>query len=266
MSEIRQKLNALSKECEIKCERFGWVSNGGVPGFHLMYSSVETYEDGNGLVILGMNPSGSKNDANARKQERPFEGPGYNAYMDDDNVGGGGPGQSGLQRAVQGIVMVISGASPSEAMDAMTKKSLTPEERMGEDAASLIREAPSGNMNPFHSRTYDELPEELKVTGDRIGWRMLRLVRPKPCFIITLANGSSSPWQTIRKKSRHKDVHPENISTTRIYRDTEITKGPLKDALLIGLPGVVRDHVREDVTKPMLEILARRLKTHGLLD
>ncbi len=264
MPEIRRKLIALSKECEIKCERFGWISNDGTPGFHLLYSSVETYESGNGLVILGMNPSGSKNDANIKKQERPFQSPGYNAYMDDDN--GAGPGQSGLQRAVQGVVMVLSGASPSEAMDAMTNKNLTPEERMGGYAANRLRNAPSGNINPFHSPTYDELPIELKVAGERIGWRMLRLIQPKPRLIITLAIGSGSPWQTIREKSRHKDVYAEKISTTRVYRDTEITKGPLKDALLIGLPGVVRDHVREDVTKPILEILARRLKIHGLLD
>ena len=267
MSKIRRKLVSLSKECEIKCERFGWVSNNGTPGFHLLYSSVETYEDGNGLAILGMNPSGSKNYANISKQERPFEGPGYNAYMDDDN--GTGLGQSDLQRTVQGIAMVISGASPSEAMNAMSKKQLTPEERMGENVASLLRKAPSGNINPFHSPTYDALPIELKVAGERIGWRMLRLIQPKPHLIVTLANRvSDPPWRTIMKNSGQgqkvdceKWIHQ---GMNRKYREVHIEGGPLKGTLLIGLPAVVRDQGRSDVTEPMFEVLAQRLRHHRI--
>ena len=58
MSKIRQELMDLSKECEARCEEFGWLSKARVPNYHLLYSSVETYEHGNGLAILGINPAG----------------------------------------------------------------------------------------------------------------------------------------------------------------------------------------------------------------
>ena len=272
MSKIRQELVALSKECETKCKRHRWVSKDRTPSFHLLYSSVETYESGNGLVILGLNPSGGLDDANPEKHDRPFQGLGYNAYMDDEN-GEYGRGQAPFQRAVQALAMVLSGADPSEAMEAMNNLSLSPEERIGVDATALLRNAPSGNTIPFNGGL-SEISEKrnLAEEGQRIGWRLLCLVRPRPRLIIALTNGlTRSPWQTILSKSGlpRKVNDPDyedwiHRSRNLKYREAQITRGELSGALLIGLGGFARYYRNTGVTKTAFDILAQRLKTHGL--
>ena len=274
MSQIRQELIALSKECEIKCERFEWISNDGTPGFHLLYSSVETYEDGNGLVILGMNPSGGLDDANPEKHDRPFQGPGYNAHMDDENDKYG-RGQHPFQRAVQALAMVLTGADPSEAMDAMNNLSLSPEERIGPDATTLLRNAPSGNIIPFNGSLSEiRKKRNLAEEGERIGWRLLCLVQPRPSLIIALTNKlTRSPWQTILSRSGlpRKVNNPDyenwiHSSLNLKYRESQITRGELSGALLIGLGGFARYYRNTGVAKTTFEILAQRLKIHGLPD
>ncbi len=275
MSQIRQELIALSEECEIKCKRFRWVSKRSrIPSFHLLFSSVETYEAGNGLVILGMNPSSELDEANTEKHSRPLQDPGYNAYMDDAN-GEYHRGQAPFQRMVQGLAMVLSGADPSEAMEAMNNLSLSPEERIGVDAAALLRNTPSGNIIPFNGGLSEiSKKRNLAEEGERIGWRLLCLVRPRPRLIIALTNGlTRSPWQTILSRSGlHRKVnnpdYESNLhsSLNLKYRESQITRGEFSGALLIGLGGLARYHSRPDIIKPTFDLLARRLKIHGLPD
>ena len=275
MSEIRQELEALSKECEARCRRFRWVSRKDrIPSFHLLFSSIETYEAGNGLAILGLNPSDSLDDANPEKRDRPFQGPGYNAYIDDDNSGYG-KGQSPFQRAIQSLAMVLSGAEPSEAMEAMNDSSLSPEERIGPDATTLLRNAPSGNIIPFNG-SIGEISKKRNMAeeGERIGWRLLCLIRPRPRLIITLTNAiERSPWQVILSKSglpRKVDDPDYEDWTHRSrhlrYREAKITRGELSGALLVGLGGFARYYKDTGVTRTTFDILTRRLKTHGWLD
>lgn len=265
MSKIRQELAALSAECEDLCKKVGWVGPNETPNFHLLYSSVETYEAGNRLAILGINPAGSLDDADENDIERPFRGPGYSAYLDDARPY---PSQSPLQRAVQAIAMVCSGSTPVDAMAAMNKVHLKPEERIGPDATAMLRNAPSGNIIPFRSRNLKKLCPELRITGPSIGWRMICLARPKPRLIITLANQiNGQPWHTILKNSTQplKADCEKWIYTKRMYREVQLTRGPLKGAILIGLPAVVYDKGKMAVMEPLLNVLAQRLRHHRLL-
>ena len=111
----------------------------GSPNFRLIYTSVETYEHGNCFAIVGKNPAGSKLDADsdARNRDRGFKEEGYSAYLDD--TWHHPVGQSPFQRTVQGIAMIIGGATPIEAMTAITDESMEPEERIVAEATAFLR-------------------------------------------------------------------------------------------------------------------------------
>lgn len=267
MSKTRRKLKAMSDKCQAMCDKSKWKE-----GFHLLYSSVESYEDSNGIAIIGLNPAGGPQDNDPKKLTLPFECPGYSAYL-DDTWRNHERGQAPLQRVIQGIAMVISGKTASEAILAIQDPDLTPEERMGTHAEAILRRAVTGNIIPFRDSKLDDLPSKLRARGPEFGWQLLRSMRPKPQIIVTLANGEKAPiWKTILENSRQplKADYEKwvNQDMNRKYREVRIVNKPLKGALVIGLPGVVRDHssdIRKDIAKPMFKVLARRLRHHGLL-
>ena len=93
-----------------------------------------------------------------------------------------------------------------------------------------------------------------------VGKRLLCLVSPTPEYVITLA---VDVWESVHKlNGSPRRIHRETVNKEmrRTYRDVELTDGPLKGALLVGLPAVVRDKVREGVTPPLLEVLAQRVQ------
>ena len=264
MSKVRRKLQAMSDECQAICEEKRWDAS-----FRLIYSSVGSYEKGNGMVIFGLNPAGTAKDATPDNITRPFDCPGYSAYLDDDWTGRG-QGESPLQRIVQGIAMAVSGAKSAEIMSAIQKENITPEERIGSEATTILRNTPSGNIIPFRGSKPKEIELKFGDSCPTFGWQLLTLMRPKPRIIITLANGKSAPiWKTILENSKQplKSDYEKwiNKGWNRKYREVHIVNKPLKGALVIGLPGVVHDKIREDTTKPMFKVLARRLRYHGLL-
>ena len=265
MSRVRHELETLSEECESLCKREGWL--GGEtsrPNFRLLYSSVESYECGSGFAVLGLNPAGDGTDADTDDLERPFQVPGYSAYLDDE-WRKRGTGEARLQRVVQALAMVFVGATPREAMAAIDD----PEERIDEKAVAFLRNTASLNIIPFRESNLRKLPLRLHKRGEQIGWELLCLVRPRLRCIVALVNQiNRPPWNTILKNSgqpRKPDyVESINRKLHRTYREVELVQGPLAGALLIGLPAVVRDKGRADVTKPLLEVFKRRLEHHGL--
>ena len=264
MSKIRQELADLSAQCEAMCKKVGWVGpNTGKPNFHLLYSSVESYESGNGFSIFGLHPGGGPDYADNDDHDRPFQCPGYSAYLDDARPD---PGESQLQRVVQALAMIFTGSTPCDAMAAMNNVHLSLEERIGADAIAMLRNAPSGNITPFRGSSLSRIPPQLRDPGERIGRRLLCLAQPKPRLIVTLA---TQAWDMILKNSGQprKADHDEWIhrGMKRKYKEVRLTQGPLNGSLLISLPGVVRDRGRADVTKPLFDVVARRLRHRGLL-
>ena len=266
----REQLMKLSMECEELCARTGFVGpETAQPNFRLLYTSVKTYERSNRFVIIGENPGGDRSDADTDDRNRPFEEEGYSAYL-DDNWRGAGRGQSPFQRAVQGAAMVATGTTPAQAMAAMRRQELKPESRIGTEATSFLRRTPSLNIIPFRHSKKDQLDDILKERGVQIGWELLRLIRPRPRYIITLANQVGGPiWSTILGESgQPKAMDYErwmNPGARRKYREVTLTQGPLRGAVLLGLPAVVYDKIRDDVTPQLLKVLNRRLRLHGHL-
>ena len=105
------------------------------------------------------------------------------------------------------------------------------------------------------------------------------MAKPKLRYIITLANTIKDyPWKTILDKSEQplKAEYEKLISPkkpyrgVRNYREIKLVTGPIKGALIFGLPAVVHDKisdykVREEVTRPMFDTLRRRLQHHGVI-
>ena len=258
-------LVTLTADCQAMCESADWR-----PRFRLIYSSVESFTFGNQIAILGMNPAGGPADVSDAELERPLSEPGYTAYL-DDAWRPHSRGQAPLQRALQTIAMVLAGADPSEALAAIRKTDQKPEGRIGPAATALLRNASSGNIIPFRG-DLRKMPPEFRNEGERIGWRLLSLARPRPRFIITLANGVKDvPWSTILAQSRQSRKTDHEEWTSRImrrkYRDVRLMDGQLKGAVLVGLPAVVRDQrltFREELVSPMLDVLARRWTAIGV--
>ena len=278
MTTTRQRLVELSKECETECERAGFVGpQTREPNFRLIYTSVKTYEHGNGFVILGLNPGGSTADADKDDRDRPFRQEGYSAYLDDDWQCSG-EGRSEFQRAVQGVAMIMTGSSPLQAISAMKSSTPVAEERIGAHATAFLRCTPSLNIIPFRHSYLKKVPSRLRQRGQEIGWELLCLMKPKPTCIIALANSVDGEiWQTIRDNSEGAlgQTHQELVfrggmagqMKIRNYREAVVVEGPLKGARVIGLPAVVHDrrNAWDKVTMPLFEILASRLSHLGIL-
>ena len=266
MPRIRQQLKALSQECRSLCEEEGWLGcETQRPNYRLIYSSVESFENGTGFAIVGMNPAGDGRDADTGNLETPFQQPRYSAYLDDtwrDHEAG----VARLQRVIQALAMILVGASPSEAMAAI-EDTERPKERIDAKALDFLRRTPSLNIIPFRDSRLRNIPRRLREQGEEIGWRLLCLARPRLDYIVTLVNQPSQPpWRTILKnsgQSRRPDYEKSiHDSMGRTFREVRLKRGPLAGALLIGLPAVVRDKGRPDVTKPLFEVVRRRLDHH----
>jgi len=191
-------------------------------------------------MILGINPSGSADDASTNHHTRPFDDAHYCGYLDD--LDGAPAGSSPFQKTVQRIVQTLTGFPPSE-------------------LGKVLRGAQSGNVIPFRSPTSAALTADLKKTGRAIGRDLILAARPTPRVIVTLAHEA---WDVVieaaeypsKFKGKETLIHE---GMNRSLREAEMTRGPLTGAYLLGLPAVVRDKMREDVAKPLhLELAKRR--------
>ena len=267
---IRQQLEALSEECVALCEKEGWLGcETRTPNYRLLYSSVESFEQGSEFAIVGMNPAGGPRDADTDDVDLPFREPAYSAYLDDR--WGAEAGAARLQRVIQAIAMVFAGASASEAMAAIEDPTPRPEERLTPKAITFLRNTPSMNIIPFRASRLSSVPRSLRKGGEEIGWRLLCLARPRLRCIVTLANQVDGlPWRTILRESGQPRLstyeEPINRRLSRTYREVRLVGGELSGTLIVGLPAIVRDKNRHDVTMPLLQIVHRRLQHHGFLD
>lgn len=268
-ASVRDKLSRLSGECDDLCSQNEWAGASGVPNFRLLYSSVASFEAGNSCLFLGVNPGGGPDDAKQSEHERPFDEPGYSAYLDDvwgEADRGKQPkrGQHRMQRTVQEVAMVLAGADLQTVFDARSDRRSVPEKRIGGAAVEFLRSAPSGNIIPFRGAKIGGLPIQLTTEGERIGWELCVIARPAPRIIVTLANQlNDRPVRTLRKHSDHRGKADYEIEIhermRRRYREVVLPNGPLAGARVVGLPAVVRDRGRDDVTEPLLRVLVARM-------
>ena len=267
---MRLQLEALTEECVSLCEEEGWLGfETGRPNFRLLYSSVESFEYGSGFAIVGMNPAGGPRDADTGDADRPFRDPGYSAYL-DDHWRGHEVGAARLQRVIQALAMIFVGASPTEAMAAIDDPTPRLSQRVSPKAIAFLRNTPSMNIIPFRGSRLAEVPLTLRERGEEIGWRLLCLARPRLRCIVTLANQVDGlPWRTILKGSgqRRRPDYEETINRrlSRTYREVQLVRGELAGTLVVGLPAIVRDKKRSDVTEPLFEVIHQRLEHHGIL-
>ena len=271
---VREQLEALNAECEALCAEVGWTGMAtDNPNFRLLYSSVESYEGGSGIAIIGMNPAGGREVADSDDRNRPFREASYSAYLNDrwnDRRSKvlQGVGQDNLQKEIQSLAMILCGSSTAEAMKAKdTKGGLY--ERISREAIDLLYASPSGNIIPFRSSKLEQLPHNLRAKGEDIGWKLLCLA--KPHTIITLINGPDRiPWRTIITKSdQRKKIDYEvwvDKNLRRKYREVRLVNGPLSGTLVIGLPAVVYHRGdNNELSAKMFEVLAKRVHHHGLV-
>nr|MDE0500616.1 hypothetical protein [bacterium] len=264
---IRQQLEALSERCVSLCGKEGWLGIDGTPNYRLLYSSVDSFEQGSGFAIVGMNPAGGPRDAHPDHADRPFREPAYSAYLDDRWNAEAGAAR--LQRVIQAIATVLAGASACEAMAAIEDPTPRPEERLSLEAMGVLRNTPSMNIIPFRASRLADVPLALRERGEEIGWRLLCLARPRLRCIVTLANQVDGvPWRTILRESgqRRQPDYQETINKrlSRTYREVQLVRGELAGTLVVGLPAIVRDKDRCDVTMRLLNVLHRRLQHHGI--
>ena len=272
-SETWRALDRLDRRCVRLCRKEHWLGEKtSKPNFRLLYSSVESYERSNGVAIIGINPAGGPNVADIDDRRRPFRDPGYSAYLDDEWIGSSPQGQHPLQRVIQELAMILTGATPAEAKAVRDDRQSTPEERIGNDATTLLRNAASGNIIPFRGSKLSAVPCPLRERGEEIGWQVLRSIRPTPRVIVTLANGTNElPWRALLDRSgattrdaEHDEVIREGRGGRR-YRDVKLRGGPLRGALVIGLPAVMRDKGNAaSETEKMFTFVERHLTKHRI--
>lgn len=266
---LRSRLEALAGECVSLCKEWEWVGcETGTLNYRLLYSSVESFERGSGFAIVGMNPAGGPQHADPADVVRPFRDPRYSAYLDDR--WGADAGADRLQRVIQAIAMVCAGATPGEAVAVIEDPTPKPEGRLSPKAMAFLRDTPSMNIVPFRASVLADVPSTLRERGEEIGWRLLCSVRPRLRCVVTLANQVGGvPWRTILRESgqRRRADYEETINRglSRTYREVQLVGGPLAGTLVVGLPAIVRDKYRHDVTMPLLETLHLRLHHHGIL-
>lgn len=268
-TQVREQLARLSGECDDLCDQYGWSGAGGVPNFRLLYSSVTSFEVGSSCLFLGVNPGGGPDDAKQSEHERPFEEPGYSAYLDDvwgevDRGQQPARGQHGMQRTVQEIAMVLAGVDLRTVLGARSDRRSVPEKRIGRAAVEFLRSSPSGNIIPFRGAKIGGLPSRLTTEGERIGWELCAIARPAPRVIVALANQlNDRPLRTLRKHSDHRGKADYQVLVhermRRMYREVVLPSGPLAGARVVGLPAVVRDRGRDDVTEALLRVLFARM-------
>lgn len=270
MPKIRSQLEGSTEECVSLCKKEGWLgSDAAKANFRLLYSSVESFEHGSGFAIVGMNPAGGPQDADAGHADRPFRDPEYSAYL-DDRWRGVEAGAARLQRVIQALAMILVGASATEAMAAIDDPTPRPEQRVSPEAIAFLRKTPSMNIIPFRGSRLEDVPSCLRERGQEIGWELLCLARPRLRCIVTLANQVGGfPWRTILNESgqRRRPDYQETINSrlNRTYREVQLVRGELAGTLVVGLPAIVRDKDRRDVTEPLFEVVRQRLDHHRIL-
>ena len=252
---VREQLEALNEECKAFClDESNWASTKwrgtgfqGTPNFRLLYSAPETFESPGRMMILGTNPGGDHTNADDLDPDEPFQrGPDYSAYVSDRWPEPRGtslmnPGTHPIQRAVRDLAAVLGRAVAS-------------------DGDELLRGCPSGNLIPFRSRGFPDLPSSLRVPGLAFGWGLLSIAQPQ---VVVLLASNAMLWKWLMAKINH-DPTPdfaEDMGANFTFREAQNPDGDWPK-LIFALPGF--NTSTQGQNRKALRILRKRLAEHGL--
>ena len=246
---VREQLKALNAECETFCRGYSgdpkWVPFGEPnknrhPNFLLAFSSVETFEQPGGVMIIGTNPGGDHSRARIYKASDPFERPGWSSYLDDK--WNGRPGQHNTQLAVQRVAEIVSGS----------RQRVEP----------LLRNSPTGNLIPFRSERVNTLTPEPKAFGRNIGYRLIDIAKPR---VLILIASSQPEWKRLMRRLENP-LHcewdlDEGKSQSANFRFREAQKDRDWPRFVFALPGLnQKNWGRND---EVLNFFEQRVKHYG---
>ncbi len=248
---VREQLEALNEECEEFCsDKSNWTKkwhgedSEGNPNFLLSYSSVETFEQPGGVMILGTNPGGDHRRAKFHPISDPFDRPSWSSYLDDD-WGNDDPGEEKGQRAVRRIADIIAASAGG-----------------GDE---LLRRIPTGNLIPFRSKRPMHLQrprEEPKVSpydyGLEVGLRLIRIARPR-VVILTASDGARWARLTTRLTSNSVQECSKDLpGSNRVFREAIFSGTRPRPEFIWALPRVNTG----TAGKCPGEVLRKRLRKH----
>lgn len=180
--EALDKLKALDEECWKLCTEHddpkGWRGFGRdcVPNYRLLYSSAATFENPGGVMFLGHNPGGDHTAADPCHHEWPVSKSCYSAYLDecwDGQSKGGHP----IQEAALKVAATIAGGC--------------------ENGKCLLQRSPAGNLIPFRSKRPKDLPHKLEERGLKIGWKLIKIARPR---VLVLFTSKKESWEWLMRE------------------------------------------------------------------
>ena len=254
-SGVYEQIEALNAECEEFClDRSNWantkwqgVGPKGTANFRLLYSAPETFGTPGRVMILGTNPGGSHANADQLDPREPFRrGADYSAYLDDRwpkprsailTTAGRHP----IQSAVRRLAATLSGGSP-EAGD------------------QLLRRSPSGNLIPFRSQGFPDLPRSLHRPGLDFGARLIDIARPR---VIVLLASNKVLWEWLMSGIGHapEPDFERDMGANFTFREARTPENDWPK-LVFALPGF--NASTEGQNRKALHIFRGRLADLGL--
>jgi len=227
----RARLEELYDRAVEICAKHRYVSNG-KPKLKLLCSSASVFPSTTGLLILGANPGGGEAEHRAEDPRRPFEDSDYCAYLDESWMDGAGKWISRGQHRIQlRIRRVVEALLESKDEDLVKK---------------VVRSSPAGNILPFRSREWVDLPVELRsrTTCDtcrlshfEICADLVKIAQPR--LIVTIGGSSEDIGKALKPLGQMQE-RPQSrvpIWSTWKYREYEIL-GEDSPIMVVALPAV----------------------------
>lgn len=199
-------LDELIKECRRLCctehdGSNGWQGFGRdrVPNYRLLYSSATTFENPGGVMFLGTNPGGDHTAADPRHHEWPFSKSYYSAYL-DECWNGQPKGCHPMQKAALEVAATLAGGR--------------------EDGKRLLQRSPAGNLIPFRSESPDVLPSKLRERGLKIGWKLIKIAKPR-VLVLFASNNTRWEWLMTKLGWRLDPDHEQSFKPNWRYRESK---------------------------------------------
>lgn len=203
----------------------------------LLYSTPDTFDPPARILWMGKNPGGAPADGDRHPHDVPFrQRRGWSGYLDDP-WGDFQKGEHPMQRAVLVAASLFAGGYV--------------------EGQTLLRSSPAGNLSPYRSRSWDDLPKELRDIS--VGEHLIRLAQPR---VVVLLFSDDSLWrQLMGVLNRTVPTTEIQISEGAGYTFRESVGGD-RPQYVFGLPGFNTRTPGHNET--VLKTLHERIVLHAL--